>query len=126
MRCEESGEKKRFYTTEVTTGGLMRTKLGDLRPPGGKALVRLLQLLESAGYTEVANDRVRSALREEEDREQFWELATRLTPSLSSEVPNGGTPSSSPRDAYSHERATTDAAEDIARTYLEVGEQLAG
>ena len=39
------------------------------RPPGGKPLVRLLQLLESAGYTRTADASIRIAVGEEETRE---------------------------------------------------------
>src|ERR671916_1259424 len=108
----------------------MRAEFNGLRPPGGKALVRLLQLLESAGYTETANATVQSALGEEEARQEFWELDTRFTAAPGGETPSDETSPSSGSRAYSDEGETADAepsgavAEDIARTYLEVGEQL--
>jgi len=85
------------------------------RPPGGKALVRLLQLLESAGYTEVANATVRSAVSGEEAREEWREYAEQI-PGL----PRGEmTPA-----AETDEESDATAAEAVARMYLEVGEQL--
>ena len=103
----------------------MRAEFNGLRAPGGKALVRLLQLLESAGYTETADAAVRSALREEEAREEFWELDARLTAAPGGEAPEDETPSSSGPHASSGEAGAGGAvAEDIAQTYLEVGEQL--
>jgi hypothetical protein len=86
---------------------------GRRRPPGGKVLVRLLQLLESAGYTELANARVRSAVSGEEAREQWREYAEQI-PGL----PGGETSPAAETD----EAATAEA---VARMYLEVGEQLA-
>jgi hypothetical protein len=85
------------------------------RPPGGKALVRLLQLLESAGYTEVANATLRSAVSGEEAREQWREYAEQI-PGL----PRGETTSAAETD----EEGDATAAEAVARMYLEVGEQL--
>jgi hypothetical protein len=87
------------------------------RPPGGKALVRLLQLLDSAGYTEVANATVRSALSGEEAREEWREYAEQI-PGL----PVGETSSAAETD----EEGDATTAEAVARMYLEVGEQLAG
>ena len=87
--------------------------VGRRRPPGGKVLVRLLQLLESAGYTELANARVRSAVSGEEAREQWREYAEQI-PGL----PGGETSPAAETD----EAATAEA---VARMYLEVGEQLA-
>jgi hypothetical protein len=103
----------------------MRAEFDGLRPPGGKALVRLLQLLESAGYTETANAAVQSALRDADARQEFLELDAQLTAAPGGELPGGETPSSSgPSPSPEEASAAAAVAEDIARTYLEVGEQL--
>ena len=82
------------------------------RPPGGKSLIRLLQLLESAGYTGAASVAIQTAVREQ-DREEFREVTEQF-----SLIPSDETP-----DRALVERETV-VAEDIAQTYLEVGEQL--
>src|SRR5436305_15162876 len=48
------------------------------RPPGGKALIRLLQLLESAGHIEMANASLEFALSEK-NREEFMAKSVRFT-----------------------------------------------
>ena len=48
------------------------------RPPGGNALLRLLHMLESAGYAGTAEATVRAAVSEEY-REQFEALAMRFS-----------------------------------------------
>ena len=82
------------------------------RPPGGKTLIRLLQLLESAGYTGAANVAVQTAVREQE-REEFREVTEQFSLIPSDEAP----------DRALVERESV-VAEDIAQTYLDVGEQL--
>lgn len=82
------------------------------RPPGGKSLIRLLQLLESAGYTGAASVAIQTAVREQ-DREEFSEVTEQFSLIPSDEAP----------DRALVERETV-VAEDIAQTYLEVGEQL--
>src|SRR5690349_20623255 len=53
------------------------------RPPGGKALIRLLYLLESAGYSNVADASLKAALSEDK-REEFRVQAVQFTA-----APNG-------------------------------------
>lgn len=84
------------------------------RPPGGKVLVRLLQLLESAGYTQVANDAIRSAVSGEEAREEMREYAAQFAA-----LPGGET-----APAQTDGGDQTVAAEELGRTYLEAAEQL--
>lgn len=100
------------------------------RPPGGKALLRLLQLLESAGFEDSANDTVRIALNET-NREEFGVRAAQFTASPSGEAPAGA--GSSDTDMKSEETeeggasyADTGAAvaENIARLYMEASERL--
>jgi photosystem II stability/assembly factor-like uncharacterized protein len=96
------------------------------RPPGGKALLRLLQLLESAGYTETANASIESAVSED-NREEFRAQAARFTAAPSGEPP-GGRPSahsSRSRRGRTSEEGATAEAENVAQIYLEAAERLA-
>lgn len=88
------------------------------RPPGGKALFRLLQLLESAGYAETAEIAVQAAVGEE-DREQFEARAVQF--------------SAAPPGAPAYDRAAFEGlsaevveakSRDVAGAYLEVANQL--
>src|SRR5881275_2914196 len=97
------------------------------RPPGGKVLMRLLQLLESAGYTETANASVELAVSED-NREEFRARVARFTAAPSGEPP-GGRPSArsgrSRRSRTSEESGTAESeavpteAENVAQMYLE-------
>jgi hypothetical protein len=103
------------------------------RPPGGKALIRLLQLLESAGLTETANASIQLAVSED-NREAFRASATRF-----SAAPGNGTPAQRPpartrrtrrgRSSTDDETAVSDAgaaeAKNVAQTYAETAERLA-
>ena len=57
------------------------------RPPGGKSLIRLLQLLESAGYTGAASVAIQTAVREQ-DREEFREVTEQFSLIPSDETPD--------------------------------------
>src|SRR5436309_11975378 len=57
------------------------------RPPGGKALLRLLQFLESAGYGETANASIDRAVSQDK-REEFRAQYTRFTAAPSDESPD--------------------------------------
>jgi hypothetical protein len=99
--------------TPVTTEGLAAAQEPS-RPPGGKVLLRQLQLLESAGFTEAAELAIQSAVSEEA-REQFQARAVQFTATPSG-IPSGvGTAA---------EVGTGSATEDIGRMYLEVAEHL--
>jgi len=101
------------------------------RPPGGKALMRLLQLLESAGYTEAANATIELAVSEEA-KEEFKAKAMQFTSAPGESAPGGETspPRRARRSRAAAESETAEAeagatpAEDIARMYMEVGEHL--
>ncbi len=96
------------------------------RPPGGKALFRLLQLLESSGYTETANATIESAVSED-NREEFRAQAARFTA-----APGGPPPGDRPsahsdpsRRSRTSEEGGTAVAENVAQIYLEAAERLA-
>jgi hypothetical protein len=103
------------------------------RPPGGKALIRLLQVLESAGYTGAANEVLDVAVKED-NRETFRAQAMQFT-----SAPGGETPGERPtararrtrrrRSLEEGETAESDAgsaeAENVAQMYAEVAERLA-
>jgi len=96
------------------------------RPPGGKALLRLIQLLESSGYTETANSFIARAVGEE-DREEFRTRAARFT-IVPGEESGGSRPSASSsrskRSQTSEESGTTEA-ENVAQIYHETAKSLA-
>jgi hypothetical protein len=104
------------------------------RPPGGKPLLRLLQLLESAGFTEAANATVQLAVSEDA-REEYREQAVRFTLAPGGEAASGTAPA--PRRGRRGARggeesnpaagageAQTATAEDVAYAYLEAGQEL--
>lgn len=126
---------------EVTAADATRAEAeveAPRRPPGGKPLVRLLQLLESAGLQETADAAVQVAVSDE-GRGAFLERAARFTAAPGGE-PAGGAPARAPRARSRGRRpaAEEDAeaapaapeteagaeARDLAQTYLAVGEQL--
>jgi hypothetical protein len=101
------------------------------RPPGGKALLRLLQLLESAGFEASAEATVEIALNEN-NREEFAVLAAQCSASPGGEVPGGerfsitGAEGGQP---YAEGLAPEidnggAAAEDISRLYMAASENL--
>ncbi len=97
------------------------------RPPGGKALIRLLQLLESAGYTETANVSLELAVSED-NREEFRAQAVRFTAAPSGGPPGDRPPARSGRSRRSptSEEGGTAEAENVAKMYLEAAaERLA-
>lgn len=83
-------------------------------PPGGKVLLRQLQLLESAGFTAAATAAIQSAVSQE-NREEFRTRATQFTAAPS------GNPSGV---ATMAEVDAGTATENIARLYLEAAEHL--
>lgn len=101
------------------------------RLPGGKALLRLLQLLESAGYSGTAAATVELAVSDDA-RDEFMARAKPFTASPNGEVAGGETPTprSRARRGRTADNGKTDAnagavaAPDVARMYLEVGDQL--
>src|SRR5215208_3984085 len=100
------------------------------RPPGGKALIRLLQLLETAGYTEAASETIELAVPDAA-RDDFREMAPRFRAAPSGEAPGGGGRRRT-RARRRHAAADEDgeaidvgaATEAVADMYLTVGEQL--
>lgn len=97
----------------VTTEGLAAAQERP-RPPGGKALLRQLQLLESAGFTEAAASAIQSAISEE-NREQFRIRSAQFTA-----APSG----TSSVVAHEAEGFTGMTSEGIAQMYLEAAERL--
>jgi hypothetical protein len=97
----------------VTTEGLATAPVRS-RPPGGKALLRQLQLLESAGFTEAAISAIQSAVSEE-NREEFRIRSARFSAAPS------GTPAVVAPGAESFTGMTS---EGIARMYMEAAERL--
>jgi hypothetical protein len=102
------------------------------RPPGGKPLLRLLQLLESAGYAETVNATVQLAVSEDA-REEFRDRASQFTAAPGEAAGGGGerTPRRGRRGARTDEANETSAgkvdnaaAEDVARAYLAAAEHL--
>lgn len=100
-------------TTATRTGELVAVA----RPPGGKALLRLLQLLESAGYDEVANAAVDAAVSEA-DRERYRSRANEVTSAPS------GAAAGSVRSRRG--RRTRGAADNAHRSDLDAGRAAAG
>jgi hypothetical protein len=97
----------------VATGGVAATPVRS-RPPGGKALLRQLQLLESAGFTQVAASAIQSAVSEE-NREEFRIRSARFSAAPSS------TPAVVAPGAVGFTGMTS---EGIALMYMEAAERL--
>jgi hypothetical protein len=96
----------------VATAGLAGAPVRS-RPPGGKALLRQLQLLESAGFTQVAASAIQSSVSEE-NREEFRIRSARFSAAPS--VPTAVAPGA--------ESFTGITSEGIARMYMEAAERL--
>lgn len=88
------------------------------RPPGGKPLVRLLQVLESAGYAQAAQAAVERAVSEDAV-EEFQRRATQFTA-----APDGNGAKQARPSAAGEEQADDQSAEDLAQIYLEVGDRM--
>lgn len=87
---------------------------GYQRPPGGKVLLRELQLLESAGFTEAAAAAIQTAIGDA-DLEEFRSRDAQFT----------AAPSGEPVTATAIAEVDLDTAtEEIAQVYLEVAEHL--
>ncbi|MEA2511457.1 MAG: hypothetical protein QOJ59_944 [Thermomicrobiales bacterium] len=104
----------------------------ERRPlPGGKALLRLVELLETAGYTNTASAVIDRAVPEEE-ADTVRALVAQISPAAAGETPEGeATPASRRRrgrTGRAAEESEADAGapeiEAIAQTYMEVGEAL--
>ena len=100
------------------------------RPPGGKALLRLLQLLESRGFTETAEEVVDAAISDEHKEEfRIRQAAFTATPRNG---PDGGASErrrtrASLREAAAGEPDAGEAVTDeLVTEYLRVGQELAG
>jgi hypothetical protein len=98
------------------------------RIPGGKALTRLLEVLESAGYERTAVTTVQQAVPADA-REELSQRAAQFTAAPAGEPPYaaGPRPAGGRRrraGAAGEEAGEAAVAEEVARTYLEVGEQL--
>jgi len=98
------------------------------RSPGGKPLIRLLQLLESAGYTQTADTSIRIAVGEEETREEFRAEAAQFTAAPGGQTPDVGAPPSTGRERPESEPEETGegtaVAQAVAEMYLEASAQL--
>ncbi len=95
----------------VSTGGQATVRP---RSPGGKALLRQLQVFESAGFTEMATAAIQSAVSEE-NREEFRTRAAQFTAAPSLATSGFATVA---------EVSTGMTTENLARMYLEVTESL--
>jgi hypothetical protein len=95
------------------------------RPPGGKPLLRLLDLLTSAGYGDVARAVIEKAVHAD-DRKDFHERIARYAfatdPSAASSRPKRGGRSRAAASADGSPDAG--ALEEVARAYLTAAEQL--
>jgi hypothetical protein len=96
------------------------------RPPGGKALLRLVQLLESSGYATLTETAVRSAVSEDR-REQFDQRIGQFN-ALGGKTPDSGSRQTRSRRSKSETAPETEtgtrAAESIASEYLTLNQQL--
>jgi hypothetical protein len=98
------------------------------QPPGGKALMRLLQLLESAGFEETANATVQLAVSDD-DREEFRERAAQSTAAPGGEAAGGAAPRTRGRrrGRSDDDEGAGDggaAAEEVARAHVDAAEHL--
>jgi len=95
------------------------------RPPGGKALVRLLQMLERSGHTETANSTLEFTL-DDEKREDFRTKAIQFTAAPTRKPPDGNssTGSGQPSSADEETEAGSSDAENVAQMYLEASKHL--
>lgn len=129
------GQLDNVIGTQQEAEEARRTEGGEQeppRPPGGKALMRLLQVLERSGYTEAADETVELAVNEDKTR-GFRAQATQFTA-----VPEGGPAggrasalsrrSKRGRSAKKRETVRADAGpadtENVAQMYLEAAERL--
>jgi len=104
-------------------------ELAAARVPGGKALVRLLQLLEARGYESLAGAAIETALPADA-RDLFYSRAERFTSSPTRRVARRGTSGERPaprrgaaRGASGEEPATEAVAEAIAREHIAAVQQ---
>ena len=91
------------------------------RSPGGKPLVRLLQQLESAGYTRTAGTTLRIAVPEEEAREEFRQEAAQFTAAPGGQALEGEPP---PGDESEEPSGGAAVAEAVAQMYADASERL--
>lgn len=118
-----------------------RREVTPSRPPGGKALVRLLQVLERSGYNDAVNSTVQAAVNEDA-REQFAERAEQFTAepaggkfyadALKGETRRpararrGKGRAADAEDEAASGGAATAVAEDIGSMYLDTGANILG
>lgn len=100
------------------------------RPPGGKALLRLLQLVESAGLSDVAEETLVAAVPEE-TRTLFQEQMRQFTAAPEGAAVARRTPqrrrrtgAAEPEGETGALRVDTASAASVAQTYMAVAEQL--
>lgn len=103
----------------VATGTVIEQSDATPRPPGGKALLRLLQMLESDGLTDLAERIVRGAVSQER-AERVMEIA-RESGIVS---PSSGDQAEPERSAAEGDEDATGIFESIGRAYLEASEQM--
>ena len=105
------------------------TAVGDIserpRPSGGKALLRLLQLLVTAGYADAANATIEATVPEE-DRQQFVDRAEafRVAPPARKGTAKSKASTAKTRGTAAKSAAVMSAEDELARMYMDVGEQL--
>ncbi|MBI1277815.1 MAG: hypothetical protein GC179_06780 [Anaerolineaceae bacterium] len=101
------------------------TKAERPKVVGGKSLFRLLDLLDSAGYTEAAQQSVELAV-DEEQRPTFATQAAQYTASPTREAAGdaGKTSKSSTRRSRAADQANAVSTENIAQNYIEAADRL--
>ncbi len=119
--------------TPGPTGTVTEEKEQSGSPPGGKVLLRLIQLLESDGLTELADEAVRSAVPETEAREVFQAAqdlgiisSDRKLPRTRASRTRSGRQSRASRTTAAERRAEaqTEAGREIAEAHLDAANQL--
>jgi hypothetical protein len=108
-----------------TAGAAAMAGAEERRPPGSKALLRLLHLLERRGYTETAAAAVDAAVSDEQ-KEEFRVRAAQFTAAPRREPPEGGRRTRKSRESTAEPVAGETPAEEISNEYLAVGQHLAG
>lgn len=100
------------------------------RPPGGKALIRLLQLLDAAGHTETGVATVEAAVAPEE-RDDFQERSAQFTAApeaKASAAAEAGKRRARPKKGTKKGGAASAAAEsalEVAQAYIDAADRLA-
>ena len=109
----------------VPAGTVLEREEVPSRNPGGKALLRLLQLLESEGFSGLAEETIDLAVADE-DREAVREMVTQMgiAPPAKPKRRARSTAKREEPSAGETEAGGTTVAEEIAQAYLEAAAQM--